>query len=102
MYEARAEPALSTKRTLMISYNVNSLAVTGSCVSITDFTNRVIQPRFIALPRSVFHGANLWSGPGVPAVAAPPDDPPATARHIGRWFDSWKYPGGCPPTTSGF
>ena len=101
MYEARAEPALSTKHTLMISYNVNSLAVTDSCVSITDFTNTVIQPRFIAVPRSVFHGAGLWSVPGTPAVAASPDDPPATGGHIGRWFDSWKYPGGCPPRTRG-
>jgi hypothetical protein len=100
MYEARAEPALSNKHTLVISYNVNSLAVTGSCVSITDFTNTVIQPRFIAVPRSVFHGVPVWSFPGAPAVAAPADDPPATDRYNGRWYDSWQYPGGCPPTTS--
>lgn len=50
MYEARAEPALSTKRTLMISYNVNSLAVTAGCLPLSDFTNEAIQPHFFAVP----------------------------------------------------
>jgi hypothetical protein len=50
MYEARAEPALSTARTLVISYNVNSLAVTAGCVPMSAFTNTVTQPRFITVP----------------------------------------------------
>jgi len=100
MYEARAEPALSTRHTLVISYNVNSLAVTAECVSITSFTNTVIQPRFIAVPRSVFARGASGRARGAAAVAAQPD-PPAAGTRDRRWFDSWKYSGGCPRMTSG-
>ena len=54
MYEARAEPALSTADTLVISYNVNSEAVTTGCVPMSAFTNTVILPRFIAVPLAAF------------------------------------------------
>ncbi len=97
MYEARAEPALSTRHTLVISYNVNSLAVTAGCVPLTAFTNAVIQPRFIAVPRAVFGGATYGSARDATVAVAPRDDPPAAGRHDPRWFDSWKYSGGCPP-----
>ena len=54
MYEARAEPALSTQDTLVISYNVNSEAVTAGCLPMSDFTNTVTLPRFIAVPLAAF------------------------------------------------
>ena len=54
MYEARAEPALSTRDSLMISYNVNSEAVTTGCVPMSAFTNTVTQPRFISVPLAAF------------------------------------------------
>ena len=54
MYEARAEPALSTGTTLVISYNVNSEAVTTGCVPMSTFTNTVILPRFVAVPLAAF------------------------------------------------
>jgi hypothetical protein len=96
MYEARAEPALSTKRTLLISYNVNSEAVTAGCVPLSAYTNAVIQPRFIAVPRAEFGAA---AGKARPAATA--NGPPAYPHVIGRqglkWYDSWKYRGGCPP-----
>ncbi|MGN6795135.1 MAG: hypothetical protein ACTHJW_22340 [Streptosporangiaceae bacterium] len=103
MYEAKAEPALSTKHTLVISYNVNSLAVTAECVPLTSFTNTVIQPRFIAVPRAVFGGANSGRARRAILAVAPRNDPPAARghEHEPRWFDSWKYPGGCPKTSSG-
>ena len=56
MYEARVEPALSTRQTIVISYNVNTLAVTAGCVPLSDYTNAVVQPRFIGVPRSAFQG----------------------------------------------
>ncbi|MDR2987826.1 MAG: DUF4185 domain-containing protein [Nocardiopsaceae bacterium] len=96
MYEARVEPALSNKHKLVISYNVNSLAVTAACVSITEFTNTVIQPHFVAIPRSAFSRASPGSA-DVAAVAAAPRDYPPAAGDGRRWYDSWKYPGGCPP-----
>jgi hypothetical protein len=92
MYEARAEPALSSPNALVISYNVNSLAVTSGCVPLSAFTNRVTQPRFVVVPEGIFEsvrGAATRSGPsGYPRIV--PQDPR-------QWFDEWKYPDGCPP-----
>jgi hypothetical protein len=97
MYEARAEPALSTKRALVISYNVNSLAVTAGCIPLSAFTNAVIQPRFIAIPRAVFGATAARTVRPAAAAADPAGYPLAASRHGPRWFDSWKYSAGCPP-----
>jgi len=94
MYEARAEPALSTPQQLVISYNVNSEAVTAACVSISRFTNAMTQPRFITVPTSVFGPPGARHGH---TVAANPDYPAITQREPGLWFSAWSYPGGCPP-----
>jgi hypothetical protein len=92
MYEARAEPALSTPNTLVISYNVNSEAVTTGCVPMSHFTNTVILPRFIAVPM-----AALGDDPGAQASSGPPDYPPIVQQDPSQWFDAWKYPNDCPP-----
>jgi hypothetical protein len=95
MYEARAEPALSTRNTLVISYNVNSEAVTTGCVPMSQFTNTVILPRFITVPM-----AALGDDPGAQADAAssgPPDYPPIVQQDPSQWFDAWKFPADCPP-----
>lgn len=97
MYEARVEPALSSKHTLMISYNVNSLAVTAGCMPLTSFTNAVIQPRFIAVPRAVFGAATSGTTRLAAATVDPREDLPDASEHDPRWFDRWKYSGGCPP-----
>ena len=97
MYEARAEPALSTRHTLVISYNVNSEAVTTGCVPMSAFTNTVTQPRFITVPLAAF---DAGAGPGTAparAASAPPDYPSIVPRHPAQWFSSWSYPDGCPP-----
>jgi hypothetical protein len=94
MYEARAEPALSTPQQLVISYNVNSEAVTAACASISRFTNAMTQPRFVTVPMSVFgppgarHGHALGAAPHYPAI---------TQQQPGQWFSAWSYQGGCPP-----
>jgi hypothetical protein len=92
MYEARAEPALSTRNTLVISYNVNSEAVTTGCVPMSQFTNTVILPRFIAVPM-----AALGADPGAQARSGPPDYPPIVQQDPSQWFDAWAYPADCPP-----
>jgi hypothetical protein len=93
MYEARAEPALSTRNTLVISYNVNSEAVTTGCVPMSTFTNTVILPRFVTVPMAAFgHGALVTT-----ARAGPPPYPPIVQRDPSQWFDAWNYPGDCPP-----
>jgi hypothetical protein len=93
MYEARAEPVLSTSQALVISYNINSTAVTSGCVSMGAFTNTVTLPRFITVPLSLLGGG----GPAA-AVRAGPEDYPRVARHNpSQWFNGWRYPQGCPP-----
>ncbi|HEX5303863.1 MAG TPA: hypothetical protein VFW50_43400 [Streptosporangiaceae bacterium] len=93
MYEARAEPALSSPNALVVSYNVNSLAVTAGCVPLSAFTNRVTQPRFLVVPESIFR-----NGHGTATTRAGSSDYPSIVPQDPRqWFDEWKYPDGCPP-----
>ena len=94
LYEARAEPALSTRDTLVISYNINSEAVTAGCVPMSAYTNTVTLPRFVAVPLAAF-GAD--PGAHVAVRSGPPDYPRIVARDPGQWFDAWNYPDGCPP-----
>jgi len=93
MYEARAEPALSTRHTLVISYNVNSLGVTAGCVPMSAFTNTATLPRFITVPLAFLGGG----GPAGTVQAGAPDYPKVAQQDPGQWFDEWKYPAGCPP-----
>ena len=94
MYEARAEPALSTGDTLVISYNVNSEAVTAGCKPMSAYTNSVTLPRFAAVPLAAFGAA------GAP-VSSPrsgtQDYPQIVARNPSQWFDAWDFQDGCPP-----
>ena len=94
MYEARAEPALSTSQTLMISYNVSSVAVNAGCSWLGEVTNSVAQPRFVAVPLAAFTAL----APGHDRVVVGPSAYPAiTQQDPSQWFSSWAYPGGCPP-----
>jgi len=95
MYEARAEPALSSSHELVISYNVNSIGVTAGCVSMASFTNTVTQPRFIAVPLAIFGAAGGGHDGTVTTGASA--YPSIAARDPSQWFDSWDYRGGCPP-----
>jgi hypothetical protein len=93
LYEARAEPALSTRHTLVISYNVNSEAVTTGCVPMSAFTNTLTLPRFVAVPVTAF-----GDGPGAHlAKGGPPAYPQIVQQNPSQWFDAWAYPDGCPP-----
>lgn len=94
MYEARAEPALSTWRNIVISYNVNSVGVTTGCQPLSAFTDTITRPRFISVPMAAFTGRpeihfTVQSGP------SPYTD--VTSKDPSQWFNSWAYPGGCPP-----
>jgi hypothetical protein len=93
MYEARAEPALSTGHGLVISYNVNSVAVTTGCVPMSAFTNTVTLPRFITVPLALF-GAG---GNDAAVRVGPSDYPKVVSRDPSQWFDGWHYASGCPP-----
>jgi hypothetical protein len=97
LYGAQAEPALSSRGALVISYNVNSLAVTAGCVSLADFTNAIVQPRFIAVPRAVFSAAGRGTAGRDFVAAGPPGYPAIVSKNPSGWFDSWAYPRDCPP-----
>ncbi len=94
MYEARAEPALSTSKTLVISYNVNSEAVTAACLPMSHYTNAMTQPRFIAVPKSAFAADDP---PPAAEVGASPHYPKITQQNPQEWFSAWSFSGGCPP-----
>jgi hypothetical protein len=94
MYEARAEPALSTSQTLVISYNVNSEAINAGCTSLAFFTNEISQPRFIAVPEAAFSSG---ADPQHLVRAGATGYPQITMRNPSEWYDQWSYPGGCPP-----
>ncbi len=95
MYEARVEPAFSTRTTLVISYNVNSEAVTAGCVPMAGYTNTMTQPRFIAVPKSAF--TTLVRPIQDLVRAGPAGYPQITQRHPADWYNSWSYASGCPP-----
>ena len=95
LYEARAEPALSTRNTLVISYNVNSEAVTTGCVPMSAFTNTLTLPRFVAVPMTAFgDGAAAHANQ---ARSGPPGYPQIVQQNPSQWFDAWDYQDGCPP-----
>jgi hypothetical protein len=94
MYEARAEPALSTSQTLVISYNVNSEAINAGCTSLAFFTNAISQPRFITVPEAAF---TAGADPRRLVRAGPYIYPQITMRNPSEWYDQWSYPGSCPP-----
>jgi hypothetical protein len=96
MYEARAELAVSTSQALVISYNVNSEAVTTGCVPMSALTNTVTQPRFITVPVSVFD-TTPGTGPRDAVQVGASDYPRIVPRDPGQWFNGWSYPAGCPP-----
>ena len=99
LYEARAEPALSTSHTLVVSYNINSEAVTTGCTPMSGYTNTVTLPRFITVPLTAF-GAGTGAGTGAKAPAAtggPANYPRIVAQNPTQWFDAWNFPNGCPP-----
>jgi hypothetical protein len=98
MYEARAEPALSSAHTLVISYNVNSEAVTTGCKPMSAYTNTVTLPRFVAVPMAAF-GDNAGAHAS-PARSGAPDYPQVVQQNPSQWFDSWAFPDGCPPLPS--
>jgi hypothetical protein len=94
MYEARAEPSLSTSQALVISYNVNSEAINAGCTSLAFFTNAISQPRFIVVPEEAF---TAGADPQRLVRAGPYIYPQITTRNPSEWYNQWSYPGGCPP-----
>ena len=97
LYEARAEPALSARNSLVVSYNVNSEAVTTGCAPMSAFTNTLTLPRFVSVPMSAF-GAGAGAGaPAGQVKSGPAPYPQIVQQNPSQWFDAWSYSDGCPP-----
>jgi len=92
MYEARAEPDLSSGNTLVISYNVNSVGVNTGCEPMASYTNTVTLPRFVTVPLAAFGPAARVRS----ARSGPSDDPGIARRNPAQWFASWGLRHGCP------
>ena len=97
LYEARAEPALSTRNSLVISYNVNSEAVTAGCVPMSAFTNTLTLPRFVAVPMSALGDGDSAGAHVDQAKSGAPGYAQIVQQNPSQWFDAWAYPDGCPP-----
>jgi hypothetical protein len=100
IYEARLIPVLSTARTLVIGYNLNTTAVSTGCRSLNSYTDAIYRPQFLTVPAADFP----WAGPArtrprvTPGWEGPPPGADIVNRHPGQWFDAWNYPvGQCPP-----
>jgi Fibronectin type III domain len=95
IYDARVMEPLSTDKTIVIGYNVNTMAVNVGCRSLNYYTDVFYRPRFVTVPAAEF------ARPGgvaqrVGAGREPPYSP-IVGRQPGQWFNTWSYPRGCPP-----
>jgi len=118
-YEARLHPQLSTDSTkVVVSYNVNTSAVSIGCRSRNDYDGAIYRPRFLDVPKSAFNAKSASSisaasarsasgkrkpqdGRGVRQVPLKP--PAGVPAHSTRrsaladdgdltWYDQWSAP----------
>lgn len=100
IYEARVIPALSTGRTLVIGYNLNTTAVSLGCRSLSNYTDEIYRPQFLTVPTADI--PRRGATPRTPRVTSGASTtPPGGAlvnRNPSQWYDAWLYPiGQCPP-----
>ncbi|WP_250038241.1 S8 family serine peptidase [Paractinoplanes maris] len=101
-YEARMHPGLGAPGKVVVSYNVNTSAVSVGCRSLAEHDGSIYRPRFLTVPLGRFDALAASPSP-------PPDQVPAmeTLANDNSWYDGWASPqkedGGCPllnqPTT---
>ncbi|HZB33782.1 MAG TPA: fibronectin type III domain-containing protein [Streptosporangiaceae bacterium] len=95
VYDARVMTPLSTRDTVVIGYNVNTVAVDAGCRSLNFYTDAFYRPRFITVPTAEFtrrggQARGVGAGTETPA-------PSIVRRQPSQWFHTWNYPEGCPP-----
>lgn len=95
VYDARVITPLSTKDTVVIGYNVNTMAVDTGCRSLNFYTDIFYRPRFITVPAAEFARRGA-AARGVGAGHETPT-PSFVLRRPAQWFNTWNYPEGCPP-----
>ncbi len=123
-YDARLHLGASGDPTkAVISYNVNSTAVSIGCRGLIEHDGRVYRPRFIDVSTSAFDPDVAITPMAAAVSSTAPRDPrgvryrpgaapgkapakgPAKARSGGvsalandnNWYDAWGHQGGCPP-----
>ncbi len=96
-YDVRVHDGLAADPDdLVLSYNVNTTAVSIGCRSKSDRVPSIYRPRFINVPKekllrsaaqTVVNGSSSgYSSPGV-----------VTAGVDNQWYDAWAYATHCPP-----
>jgi hypothetical protein len=95
VYDARVMTPLSTNETVVIGYNVNTMAVDTGCRSLNFYTDIFYRPRFITVPAAEFAKRGTQAR-GVGAGRETPA-PSFVRQHPSQWFNTWNYPEGCPP-----
>jgi subtilisin family serine protease len=95
-YEARIHPGLGAAGRVIVSYNVNTSAVSVGCRSLAEHDGSIYRPRFLNVPLGKFDNTAA-------STSAPADQVPAIAplANDNNWYDSWAPPQstnkGCPP-----
>ncbi|WP_203903998.1 S8 family serine peptidase [Virgisporangium aliadipatigenens] len=96
-YEARLHHDLAAPGRVILTYNVNSSAVSVGCRSLNDHDGSVYRPRFVEVPLGRFDALEASTSPPYSAPNAAPLAADLT------WYDQWAEPqeanGGCPPLT---
>jgi hypothetical protein len=95
IYDARVLAPLSTEKTIVIGYNVNTMAVNIGCRSLNYYTDVFYRPRFVTVPAAEF-GRPGRAAQRVQAGREPPYTP-LVRQNPGQWYNTWNYPRGCPP-----
>lgn len=97
-YDVRVHDGLGGTGTVVLSYNVNTTAVSIGCRSLGDHDGSVYRPRFLNVPTS-----DLVASDAVPIVRASEQEgrSPAvlTSGTDNQWYDQHDQPNGCPPLT---
>ena len=98
-YDVRVHDGISSDPdNLVLSYNVNTTAVSIGCRSRNDHDGSIYRPRFINVPVEKLLASNAgpildgsssgYTSPGV--ITSGPDN---------QWYDAWAYTSHCPPLT---
>jgi hypothetical protein len=98
VYDARVMTPLSTQETVVIGYNVNTIAVNAGCRSLDYYTDIFYRPRFITVPAAEF-GQHDTQAQGVGAGRELPYTP-LVRQHPSQWYNTWNYQEGCPPVAA--
>ena len=96
-YDVRVHDGISSDPDdLVLSYNVNTTAVSIGCRSLNDHDGSIYRPRFINVPaeKLLAYAASPITNTSSGGYTSPPV---VTSGPDYQYYDSWAYPSHCPP-----